>query len=766
MRFEKTMGSATGKSGPGGLYQWVSHNLTALKFAPSLATDLGQIARHQIWVLYILESPLHSSAYSEPHSVNWTATYRSDSDIATPHGKWMYFDERVQSQEQNTNLAMNKTKKVAWFVSNCETVNHRLDYVKELSKYIQVDIFGACGSLVCPRNNASTCSVMLRDTYKFYLAFENSNCKDYITEKFFNNALTNNVIPIVMGANKEDYLKAAPLNSFLHINDFESAKELAEKLNEIDKDDDQFNAFFKWQGTWDFVDTNFMCILCGMIHDPQKREKSYMDTKHWWQNNTLCLQRRTKIFFTAVLISTSILGIFRFPSQEMPKETLKYSNSSLNTSFTNFSLISKRPMKVSEISGLPYFFTNGMTKPSQLREPRTFPVYPEEAPQLDRILEQLMFSPASLPLFLQISSKTILLTSGFDWLPSGNTAFNHCPVTKCELRRSHEIPFANSDLVLFANTATSMERTVDYSHQIWVMYILESPHHSSAKFPQESINWTATYRWDSDIVAPYAKWMYFDERVRFSQQAGNMAANKTKKVAWFVSNCGANNNRLEYANELGKYIQVDVYGACGTLECSRSKGEECFEKLKRDYKFYLAFENSNCNDYITEKFFINGLQNNVIPIALGARKEDYAKAAPLNSFLHVDDFESPKALADKLHEIDADDDKFNSFFKWKGTGEFVNTHFMNNVIPIALGARKEDYAKAAPLNSFLHVDDFESPKALADKLHEIDADDDKFNSFFKWKGTGEFVNTHFMCRLCALLHDPYKNAKSYFNTES
>lgn len=40
------------------------------------------------------------------------------------------------------------------------------------------------------------------------------------------------------------------------------------------------------------------------------------------------------------------------------------------------------------------------------------------------------------------------------------------------------------------------------------------------------------------------------------EQDRNYAQNKTKKVAWFVSNCGARNGRLNYAHELQKFIQV------------------------------------------------------------------------------------------------------------------------------------------------------------------------------------------------------------------
>ena len=66
------------------------------------------------------------------------------------------------------------------------------------------------------------------------------------------------------------------------------------------------------------------------------------------------------------------------------------------------------------------------------------------------------------------------------------------------------------------------------------------------------------------------------------------------------------NGRLEYAKELSKYISVDIYGACSNKTCPRSSGR-CFDMLNNQYKFYLAFENSNCQDYITEKFFVNGL---------------------------------------------------------------------------------------------------------------------------------------------------------------
>ena len=65
---------------------------------------------------------------------------------------------------------------------------------------------------------------------------------------------------------------------------------------------------------------------------------------------------------------------------------------------------------------------------------------------------------------------------------------------------------------------------------------------------------------------------------------------------------------FSHLQELSRYISVDIYGACGRKKCPRSSSSRCFDMLNKDYKFYLAFENSNCRDYITEKFFVNGLR--------------------------------------------------------------------------------------------------------------------------------------------------------------
>lgn len=77
-----------------------------------------------------------------------------------------------------------------------------------------------------------------------------------------------------------------------------------------------------------------------------------------------------------------------------------------------------------------------------------------------------------------------------------------------------------------------------------------------------------------------------------------------------------------------------------------------------------------------------------------------------------------------------------------------------------MGARPEDYEMAAPYRSYIHVDEFASAKKLADYLNILDKNDELYNSYFKWKGTGELINTYFWCRVCSMLHDDEAVAKT------
>ena len=206
--------------------------------------------------------------------------------------------------------------------------------------------------------------------------------------------------------------------------------------------------------------------------------------------------------------------------------------------------------------------------------------------------------------------KTILVFTGLGQTERGQNQFldDQCPVNTCYLTDNHSYgPMAKA--VLFQNhlAIPTFKRP---SHQIWIMFLLESPMHTQHFHHYKNlINMTATYRMDSTIVTPYERFVPYKNASQYQllPPKRNYASGKTKKIAWFVSNCRTHNNRMQYALELSKYIDVDIYGPCGKFKCQKSEAKKCYEKLSTDYKFYLAFENSNCKDYITEKLFWNGL---------------------------------------------------------------------------------------------------------------------------------------------------------------
>ena len=56
-----------------------------------------------------------------------------------------------------------------------------------------------------------------------------------------------------------------------------------------------------------------------------------------------------------------------------------------------------------------------------------------------------------------------------------------------------------------------------------------------------------------------------------------------------------------------------------------------------------------------------------------------------------------------------------------------------------MGARPEDYANVAPHNSYIHVDQFEGPRELAEYLYELDSDDVKYNQYFQVSKSNDYL---------------------------
>ena len=99
------------------------------------------------------------------------------------------------------------------------------------------------------------------------------------------------------------------------------------------------------------------------------------------------------------------------------------------------------------------------------------------------------------------------------------------------------------------------------------------------------------------------------------------------------------------------------------LNCSYRE-EGCFDFMAREYKFYLAFENSYCKEYVTEKMY-RTLAMDIVPVVYGGA--DYRSMFPNHSYINVEDFKSPKQLADYLLKLANDTEEYRSYFVWKKT---------------------------------------------------------------------------------------------------
>ncbi|XP_055353281.1 glycoprotein 3-alpha-L-fucosyltransferase A-like [Paramacrobiotus metropolitanus] len=271
------------------------------------------------------------------------------------------------------------------------------------------------------------------------------------------------------------------------------------------------------------------------------------------------------------------------------------------------------------------------------------------------------------------NNKLVLVYGDITFAGRGHDFFTGCPVPSCFVTTNKSLSDRADAILFYASyMIDTAQKTLDrlprkHGDQVFVYVQGESPIHS---IPGEGLatshffNWTMTYRLDSDIRGHYTY------AVPLQKKAKNFAKGKDKLVVWFASHCNVHSKRDQYVRKLQQFIPVDIYGKCGNLTCDKAEHESKCRDIIRQYKFVLAFENSICRHYVTEKI-VTAYDNDVVPVVMG--DGDY-EIFPEHSYIHAFDFASPSSLAKHLWHLANNDTAYNLYMRWRYNPRLTQSH--------------------------------------------------------------------------------------------
>ncbi|KHN84318.1 Alpha-(1,3)-fucosyltransferase C [Toxocara canis] len=259
----------------------------------------------QLYVFMTMEAPPSHSrtviAAFPPNFFNITMTYRRDSDVPYPYGGyWVqpqdakrlgFMAEQLPYDEKT--ILKSKSKSIFWLVSNCATPSKREVAVEKLSRHIGVDIFGKCASNetmrnACKRNEE--CEQKMAAEYYFFIAAENCICKDYVTEKYWDRYGWP-IVPIVM--RRHIYERLLPPKSFIAMDDFGSAEQMANYLGQLMSNKSAYMEYFAWRSTgwarpWQKPPYRVAyCKLCERLYEDTS-PSSIENVEKWFYDTAEC----------------------------------------------------------------------------------------------------------------------------------------------------------------------------------------------------------------------------------------------------------------------------------------------------------------------------------------------------------------------------------------------------------------------------------------------------------------------------------------------
>ncbi|CAF3736690.1 unnamed protein product [Rotaria socialis] len=317
----------------------------------------------------------------------------------------------------------------------------------------------------------------------------------------------------------------------------------------------------------------------------------------------------------------------------------------------------------------------------------------------------------------------VLDWTGFFGAAAGEGERVHCPSSNAMFTWTHQKNRIDDiDFIISHDAGAGLSIPFDRlslnndRQQYTMAFIIESEVHSSTGDAWARFNFKMTYNLDDSYPEPAT---YFDMNpfiidllkppvVPFESK------DKQADVVWIISNCHAHNGRELFVKQLMLELKVDSYGGC--LNNRQGYGARMVDNFAayKNYKFVIAIENSNCQDYVSEKLIL-AVSSGSIPIVAGFNgRPDYRRYMPEHSYINVFDYSSIKELANDLKRIGSNKTLYESYLWYK-----KYDHDISKLREMPLNEKLKHLANTIGSNTTMMIDGIAAKEKSENKVCKL-----------------------------------------------